>query len=57
MPHSIGENSANGTSLVASSQSKMAKLHMSDASQLKSVGFFCKAGGNNIYLLIHNYYM
>lgn len=49
MPTSIGERSAKGTSLVANSQRRMAKLHMSLASRLISLGFFCRAG--NILLI------
>uniref|UniRef100_A0A2M4B5M4 Putative secreted protein n=1 Tax=Anopheles triannulatus TaxID=58253 RepID=A0A2M4B5M4_9DIPT len=45
MPASIGVSSAKGTSRVASSQMQMAKLHMSQASQLRSLRFFCNVSG------------
>lgn len=44
MPISMCERSANGTSLVTSSHSNTAKLHMSADLLLISSGFFCKAG-------------
>lgn len=56
MPTSIGDKSANGTSRVASSHSSMAKLHMSHASQLRSLGFFCRATETKYYqacLFVH----
>lgn len=43
MPISMLDRSANGTSLVTSSQSRMAKLHMSAERRLISSGFFCRA--------------
>lgn len=43
MPISMFERSANGTSLVTSSQSNTAKLHMSAERRLISSGFFCRA--------------
>lgn len=44
MPISMCERSAKGTSLVTSSHSNTAKLHMSADRRLMSSGFFCKAG-------------
>lgn len=43
MPISMFERSAKGTSLVTSSQSNTAKLHMSEERRLISSGFFCRA--------------
>lgn len=43
MPISMFERSANGTSLVTSSQSNTAKLHMSAERRFISSGFFCRA--------------
>lgn len=43
MPISMFERSAKGTSLVTSSQSNTAKLHMSAERRLISSGFFCRA--------------
>lgn len=43
MPISMCERSAKGTSLVTSSHSNTAKLHMSADLLLMSSGFFCKA--------------
>lgn len=48
MPISMLERSANGTSLVTSSQSSTAKLHMSAERLLISSGFFCRAGGGKL---------
>lgn len=44
MPISMCERSAKGTSLVTSSHSNTAKLHISADRRLMSSGFFCKAG-------------
>lgn len=46
MPISMLDRSANGTSLVTSSQSRIAKLHMSADRRLISSGFFCRAAGH-----------
>lgn len=46
IPHSIGDRSANGISLVLNSQTHTAKLHISHASQLRSERFFCNASGD-----------
>lgn len=43
MPASMGVRSAKGTSLVAISHKVTAKLHMSLALTLRSLGFFCRA--------------
>lgn len=43
MPISMLERSAKGTSLVTSSHSNTAKLHMSADLLLMSSGFFCSA--------------
>lgn len=43
MPISMLERSAKGTSLVTSSQSNTAKLHISAERRLISSGFFCRA--------------
>lgn len=43
MPISMCERSANGTSLVTSSHSNTAKLHMSADLLLMSSGLFCRA--------------
>jgi len=47
----MGDKSANGTSLVASSHSRMANDHMSDASQFLSLGFFERAAWKFVSLL------
>ena len=44
MPISMLDRSAKGTSLVTSSHSRIAKLHMSADRRLISSGFFCRAG-------------
>ena len=56
IPISIGERSAKGTSLVSSSVSRIAKLHISAALKLMSSGFFCRAekGLNKIYQYMLN---
>lgn len=46
MPISMFDRSANGTSLVTSSHSRIAKLHMSADRRLISSGFFCRATGH-----------
>lgn len=46
MPISMLDKSANGTSLVTSSHSRIAKLHMSADRRLISSGFFCRAAGH-----------
>ena len=46
MPISMLERSAKGTSLVTSSHSSTAKLHMSAERRLMSSGFFCRADGH-----------
>lgn len=43
IPISIGDKRENGTCLVANSHNKIAKLHMSHASELVSLRFLCKA--------------
>lgn len=46
IPISMFDRSANGTSLVTSSHSRIAKLHMSADRRLISSGFFCRATGH-----------
>lgn len=46
IPHSMGERSAKGTSLVASSHKRTAKLHMSLASKLISEDLLLRASGD-----------
>lgn len=46
MPHSIGDKSANGISRVLNSHMHTAKLHISHASQFRSLRFFCSASGD-----------
>ena len=43
IPTSIGERCENGTSLVVNSQSKIEKLHISDARMFISSAFLCRA--------------
>lgn len=46
IPHSIGDELTNGISLVINSQTTIAKLHMSQASQFRSARFLCNASGD-----------
>lgn len=51
MPISMLDRSANGTSLVTNSHSRIAKLHMSADRRLISSGFFCRAGNHKEQLV------